>query len=396
MQFLTSDICMNRIALFSSFTRLGLSILLVLSAALGGRSEAAQTQAASASDAARSADAHEGAVSTGSNPRSWIGVPHVWGRITSQELGVVINQDDPYSVEVGEHYIRARKIPSSRVLRLRLPLKPVLARQEFQSLRSQIDGFFGAGTQALALVWRQPHAVECHSITGALAMGFDPALCERTCAASKPSRYFASASTRPMSDFGMRLSMLLAAPDVAQGKALINRGVLSDGSLARREQPLVNVHFVSTSDAVRSVRRQLFPPSGPMKALGIHVHLDQVDALRNVDRVLMYLTGRANIEGLESVGFLPGALADHLTSFGGMLDKSHGQMTTMSWIQAGATATHGTVSEPCAHLQKFPHPQVLLLFYAQGASALEAYWKSVAWPRQSLFVGEPLAAPFAR
>jgi len=35
------------------------------------------------------------------------------------------------------------------------------------------------------------------------------------------------------------------------------------------------------------------------------------------------------------------------------------------------------------------------LHYLQGATAIEAYWRSVAWPQQSLFVGEPLAAPFA-
>ena len=28
--------------------------------------------------------------------------------------------------------------------------------------------------------------------------------------------------------------------------------------------------------------------------------------------------------------------------------------------------------------------------------ALEAYWRSVAWPAQGVFVGEPLAAPFGR
>ena len=62
---------------------------------------------------------------------------------------------------------------------------------------------------------------------------------------------------------------------------------------------------------------------------------------------------------------------------------------------SGVTASHGTVSEPCNHLQKFPHPQLLLLHYLQGSTALEAYWKSVAWPQQSLFVGDPLAAPFS-
>ena len=66
------------------------------------------------------------------------------------------------------------------------------------------------------------------------------------------------------------------------------------------------------------------------------------------------------------------------------------------WISAGATASHGTVSEPCNHRQKFPHPQVLLLSYLQGSTAIEAYWRSVLWPGQGLFVGEPLAAPFAR
>ena len=73
-----------------------------------------------------------------------------------------------------------------------------------------------------------------------------------------------------------------------------------------------------------------------------------------------------------------------------------GQATALDWIASGATASHGSVSEPCNHLQKFPHPQWLLLHYLQGSTAIEAYWKSVLWPQQSLFVGEPLAAPFAR
>ena len=153
---------------------------------------------------------------------------------------------------------------------------------------------------------------------------------------------------------------------------------------------------MTTSDAVRSRRQVLYPPEGPVPGLGLDVHLDQTDALRGADKVLMYITGRERIEGLNSVNFVPGALADHLTSFGGVLDASHGQMTVLSWIEAGATASYGTTSEPCAHLQKFPHPQALLLFYAGGATALEAYWKSVQWPQQGLFVGEPLAAPFGR
>lgn len=70
-------------------------------------------------------------------------------------------------------------------------------------------------------------------------------------------------------------------------------------------------------------------------------------------------------------------------------------MSSLRWLEAGATASYGTVSEPCSHPQKFPLPAVAMFHYASGASAIEAYWKSVAWPGEGLFIGEPLARPFA-
>ena len=42
---------------------------------------------------------------------------------------------------------------------------------------------------------------------------------------------------------------------------------------------------------------------------------------------------------------MPGALADHLTSSGGMLTDS-GQMSALRWLEAGATGSYGTVIEP--------------------------------------------------
>ena len=328
--------------------------------------------------------------------RRWAAAPRVFGRLTSADLGIVINEDDPYSVEVGEYYAKVRRIPAARILRVRLPVKAVLSRDEFDGLEKRVKGFFGPKVQGLALAWRMPYAAECNAITGALTMGFDARLCSHTCAASRRSTYFGSPSRQPFKDHHMRLSMLLAARDVAAARALIDRGVQSDGQLGLRGGIPVKVHFVTTSDAIRSQRQLFYPPAGMVPRFGIDVELDQTDALRNADRVLMYLTGRTHVEGLDTVKFVPGALADHLTSFGGVLDRSHGQMTAEAWIDAGATASYGTTSEPCSHLEKFPNPQALLLFYVQGATALEAYWKSVMWPQQGLFIGEPLAAPFAR
>ena len=326
----------------------------------------------------------------------WRQIPSADGRLTSKQIGLVINTADPYSVAVGAFYIKARGLTRAQVLRLQLPLRGALTPEEFKAFAAAVDAFFDAPVQALALAWSQPYAVECNSITGALALGFDAALCEHSCAASLRSPYFDNPSTHPYTDLRMRPSMLLAARDVPTAEAMIRRGVAADGSLGLRGAPPVHAYFVTTSDRARSARSGLFPPPGLLRRQGVEVHVETTRAIENAQRVLVYQTGLAKVPKLDTLKWVPGALADHLTSFGGVLGGAGGQMSILDWITSGATASYGTVSEPCAHPQKFPHPQLLLLNYLQGATALEAYWRSVAWPQQGVFIGEPLAAPFAR
>jgi uncharacterized protein (TIGR03790 family) len=69
-------------------------------------------------------------------------------------------------------------------------------------------------------------------------------------------------------------------------------------------------------------------------------------------------------------------------------------MSVLRWLEAGATASYGTVAEPCNFTTKFPQPALAIARYTRGETVLEAYWKSVAMPGQGVFVGEPLAAPF--
>jgi len=327
--------------------------------------------------------------------RAWVAVPRVAGHLSAKDIGLVVNTADPYSVEVGAFYAAARHLAPEQILHVRLPVKPSLTSEEFAPLAAQIEQHFGAGTQALALAWSFPYAVQCNSITAAITLGFDGSVCDHLCSPTRASPYFNSASTQPFTDLKLRPSMLLAAKDVAAAKALIERGVASDHSLGLRGAPPVHAYFVTTADKARSVRSALFPPAVNAKRAGIEVHLVTTDALEHVDRVLLYLTGTAKVQKLDTVSFVPGALADHLTSAGGVLAGADQTIAT-EWISAGATASYGTVTEPCAHAQKFPHPQVLLLHYAQGSTAIEAYWKSVLWPMQGLFIGEPLATPFSR
>lgn len=339
---------------------------------------------------------------------SRVNVPRLSGRLQASQLGLVINTADPYSVAVGQHYLKQRGLAPEQVLRLKLPLGARLSLAEFEALRDAIDRHFGppskSAIQALALAWVQPFGVGCNSLSGALALGYDAELCNHSCGRSRTSPYFNVATARPATDLSFRPSMQLAALNVAQAREMIDRGLASDATLGQRGAPPALALLLTTGDAARNVRAALYPPAAtpsPFAALGLKPLVmpaaQAAAALHDSPGPVAVLqVGLMNMAGLDLPPLAPGALADHLTSLGGVLDRAHDQSTALDWIAAGATASHGAASEPCNHLQKFPHPLVLMAHYAQGATAIEAYWKSVAWPQQSVFVGEPLAAPFAR
>lgn len=119
------------------------------------------------------------------------------------------------------------------------------------------------------------------------------------------------------------------------------------------------------------------------------------DFIANKKNVLFYFTGVMHVRGLDTIRFVPGAIGDHLTSAGGNL-AGGSQMSSLRWLEAGATGSYGAVVEPCNHPQKFPHPGIVINRYLKGETLIEAYWKSVAWPGQGVFIGEPLASPYAR
>ena len=69
-------------------------------------------------------------------------------------------------------------------------------------------------------------------------------------------------------------------------------------------------------------------------------------------------------------------------------------MSSLRWLEAGATGSYGAVVEPCNFPQKFPNPGIVIDRYFNGETLLESYWKSVHMPGQGIFIGEPLARPF--
>lgn len=318
------------------------------------------------------------------------GAPPARGGLASTQLAIVINDDDPNSVAVGAYYRKVRNIPAANVVHVNVPIQPRLDAVQFAVLKKAIDSQLNEGVEAVLMIWTAPYAVQCNAITSAYTLGFDPGQCVRTCAPGRPSKYFNSAATRPYTQAGMRLSMLLPTESVAQAKAVIDRGVLAGFRILP-----ATAYFMVTSEAARNARVRFYPPPARLVSKKIATKVIHADQLEGVDDIIVYQTGLAHVGKLATLGFRPGALADHLTSLGGDL-LGQSQMSSLRWLEAGATASYGTVSEPCNHWQKFPHPAILLRHYVGGASAIEAYWKSVAWPAQGLFIGEPLATPYRR
>ena len=309
--------------------------------------------------------------------------------LRARDLAVVINDSDPASVEIGRYYAAKRGIAASRVIHVRFPRHPVMNLGDFMRVKEVLDARLGPEVQALALAWTAPFRVECMSVTAAFALGFDPAsYCAEGCLTTKPSPYFNSASYAPYTDHRVRPAMLLAAGDVAGGKQLIDRGLRSDEAW-----PEGKAYLMNTSDSGRNVRAETY--ARVKEVLGPAYPIEQVDAdaLEGKSDIMFEFTGVARVAAMTSNRFLDGAIADHLTSWGGGL-IGYDQTTAVDWLAAGATGSYGTTTEPCSFRAKFPDVVVAMAHYLMGETLIEAYWKSVLMPGQGVFVGDPLARPF--
>lgn len=305
-------------------------------------------------------------------------------------LGVFYNLDDGPAGAIAKLYAARRSVPADNVLGIHLGQANVIAPDAFMRIRQQALDRLPGEVQSLALVWSRPFAVGCMSITTAMAAGYRSAFCEPGCADTAPNPLYDEHGWLPADTVGWLPAMLIPTGDQALARALIERGIASDGSAPRG-----TLYLVRTLDRNRNVRAMTY--ADVESELGARLRVAELAApvTRDVTAAIGYFTGTARVEELPHVHFLPGAVADHLTSTAGVLIGGS-QTPALAWLQQGATASYGNVSEPCNHLEKFPDIAVLMRHYLAGETVLEAYWKSVKMPGQGLFVGEPLARPYAR
>ena len=171
--------------------------------------------------------------------------------------------------------------------------------------------------------------------------------------------------------------------------ASLKRGVKSDRSKPR------GIVYLAINDDVRSKCRAPWYEDAATEIRKNNkksgVLMDQM--MPKEEKLIGFMTGNATVPTLKAT-FLPGAYADHLTSYGGSFD-AHGQTKISTWIRQGATATSGTVVEPYAIAAKFPNA-FIFLHQQRGVTMIEAIYLATRSPLQLLVLGEPLANPWGK
>ena len=169
----------------------------------------------------------------------------------------------------------------------------------------------------------------------------------------------------------------------------LEAGLRSDGTV-----PTGTVYFVTTDDTIRSRCREWQYPKAMRQLASMGVRAVVTDKFpANATDVIGLMTGAENVNPAQGNTYVPGCMAEHLTSAAGVFD-SDGQTKLSAWIAAGATASAGAVTEPFANWTKFPSAH-FFVHYASGCTMIESFYQSIRCPLQLVIVGDPLAQPWA-
>jgi uncharacterized protein (TIGR03790 family) len=330
---------------------------------------------------------------------------------------VVVNQNSTNSVQLGNYYCERRCVPPQNFLRIYCAdgntswnlsnfetnlLNPLVAMLASRSLTNQVD--------YIVLSMDIPYAVTAtnganygeNGTTSALFYGFktnDCPACQYpgcTLPDYTLNSYAGSEGifrqTPPIAaGSNSWLVTMLTSSNLAQAQAIIDHGVASDGAF-----PTQMVYLDKSSDVLRNLRYLEFDNTifDSRLAGDFSIQRTNSDSPYGLTNLFGYQTGLAVLNILSNA-FVPGAIADSLTSKGGWIYDNPDQTTLLVFLNAGASGSYGTVLEPCAYLEKFPSPQDYF-YQARGFSLAECYYMSLSNPYQGFIVGEPLAAPFAR
>lgn len=316
---------------------------------------------------------------------------------------VVINQSSSNSCALANYFCERRLVPPENILRLSwlgnniswtsnefvtILLDPLSEMLTGRGLTNQINYVVLSMDIPFQTIW---NTTNVNSTTSALFYGLKTYLGSQNHTNSYAASEASFPQAKPASAAGDSfLATMITGHSLAEAMQLVDQGVDSDGTF-----PSQTVVLAQTTDPNRNIRRLMFDNAVVNASI-----LGKSSVMRtNSDNP----SGQTNLLGYEtglyrynvSPGtFRPGAIADNVTSFGGVIFGPNDHTNLLAFLNAGAAGSYGTVAEPLSDTDKFPNPQVYF-YQARGFSLAECYYQSVNQPYLGLTVAEPLAAPFA-
>jgi len=329
---------------------------------------------------------------------------------------IVVNQNSSNSIALGNYYRELRQVPPQNIFRMTGWTGAVTdwTRQQFtNALLNPLNSFLAQRVLtnqvdylllSMDIPYRVIDGANIDSTTSTLYYGFKtndpppgaglPASCSLPDASANP---FAGSETpfRNIAPGSLSANNLMAtmitANNLELARATVYQGVISDSSF-----PTQTVYLVKSTDADRNIRYKTFDRAiFDTRVRGNYsMARTNLNAPSGLGPMLGLQTGLFTYS-TAALAFVPGALADNLTSYGGAIfQNTGGHLNILSLLAAGAAGSYGTVDEPCAYLEKFPSPQTYF-YQARGFTLAEAYYQGVTNPYQGLLMGDPLSAPFA-
>ncbi len=342
--------------------------------------------------------------------------PAVYTNILPENMGVVINANDPNSAALAATYRTTWGIPSGNTATVYLGSAEDMGANAaaITSARTSILLNMPANVQYLALCWRYPSRASSNSITWAITMGYSTISQDIDPLPTNPMWNYAGST--PYDSLGIRPSMLVYSGFVVQN-AILAHGFRPSGTcymLAANDQPQ------QPRGRARLTQMNALSASTQYVASGVSFNftnnLGGTSGSNNGNNVLnktdlmFYFNGMYTIYGMNTNTIRRGAIGDYVTSTSGNLPSGAGQTPISYLLENGFVGTAGSVIEPWQNafqcgtvcqpgsgdlMDQFPNIDVLVNRYVNGRSLVEAYWKSLKQPPRILLLGDPMVAPFA-
>lgn len=343
--------------------------------------------------------------------------------LASHEILVLVNRQSPRSMEIANHFVHLRNVPATHVIYLDLPdtvLEPAAEMSPEDFTRLIWEPTIATMTerelhdQILAWVYSTDFPVRITSQPPVSLQGITflrnrlPDTSEAIAQAQYVSPLFSGPDepdgrkVEGGSLFRLReaLGDAMPLPSMMLGFAGARGNTIDEilralryGQVADHASPRGTVYWISGDDVRARMRNWQFPiAQAELQRQRIRSDISD-EAPLDLAGIIGLQMGQAVVRAHQAGTFLPGSMAEHVTSHSAEFHLPI-QTKATDWIRAGATATAGAVTEPFALWPKFPHAR-FFAHYARGHTILESFYLALRSPTQLLLLGEPLARPWA-